>query len=132
MACDALNYFACWETPKIQPKRWQTRFFIAGLPPGQAADCDGREITETRWLRPADACARATQDDLKMPFPTTRTLADLAGFGEVAGMIAWAAAQPARGITRIRPAMVTVDGGAKILVPGDPGYEEADQQWQRS
>ena len=58
MAGDALHYFSFWETPRIQPKRWQTRFFLAELPPGQSAQHDGREVTDSRWLRPAASVLR--------------------------------------------------------------------------
>jgi 8-oxo-dGTP pyrophosphatase MutT (NUDIX family) len=130
VASDALHYFAFWETPKIQPKRWQTRFFIAGLPPGQVAAHDGREVTDSRWLRPADAVALGRNRELEMPFPTVRTLRELESLDSVAALASWASARHERGIEKIRPAMATVDGKTRILVPGDPGYEAADEQWQ--
>lgn len=132
MAGDALHYFAYWETPKKQPKRWQTRFFLAELPPNQSAQHDGREITDCRWLRPADAVSLGERGELPMPFPTVRTLSDLTPFGSVRELIRWAAERPSKGITKIRPAMTRAGGGPGILVPGDPGYEEADRQWREN
>jgi 8-oxo-dGTP pyrophosphatase MutT (NUDIX family) len=130
MAADALHYFAFWETPRIQPKRWQTRFFIAALPPGQAAEHDGREVTDCRWLRPPDAALLGRNRDLELPFPTLRTLEDLATLHSVAALERWATERLERGIVKIRPAMAVVDGRKTILVPGDPGYDKADEQWQ--
>ena len=130
VASDALHYFAFWETPKIQPKRWQTRFFIAALPPGQVAEHDGREVTDCRWLRPEDAVALGRSRELEMPFPTVRTLLELQSLDSVAALAIWSAQRHERGIVKIRPAMATVDGKTLILVPGDPGYEAADEQWQ--
>jgi len=130
MAGDALHYFSFWETPRIQPKRWQTRFFLAELPPGQSAQHDGREVTDSRWLRPADAVALGKSGDLDMPFPTMRTLRELKPFDSVGALMDWAAERRLQGISKIRPAMTRVDGKTKILVPGDHGYKEADEQWQ--
>jgi 8-oxo-dGTP pyrophosphatase MutT (NUDIX family) len=130
MAGDALHYFAYWETPKIQPKRWQTRFFVAELPPGQCAQHDGRETTDSRWLRPADAVALGNSRDLNMPFPTMRTLRELTPFESADELLGWAAKRHSRGITKIRPALARIGGKAKILVPGDPGYKEADEEWR--
>jgi hypothetical protein len=65
-----------------------------------------------------------------MPFPTVRTLRELESLDSVAALASWASARHERGIEKIRPAMATVDGKTRILVPGDPGYEAADEQWQ--
>ena len=132
MAGDALHYFAFWETPRIQPKRWQTRFFIAVLPPGQEARHDGREVTDARWLCPLDGVQLGESGELKMPFPTLRTLGELTSLGSAADAARWAASRRAQGIVKIRPAMTVVDGRPRILVPGDPGYEEADALWRAS
>jgi 8-oxo-dGTP pyrophosphatase MutT (NUDIX family) len=132
MAGDALHYFAFWETPKVQPKRWQTRFFIAALPPGQEARHDGREVTDSRWLRPSEGARLGESGELRMPFPTRRTLGELTSLGSTADAARWAASRRERGIVKIRPAMTVIDGRQQILVPGDPGYEEADARWQAS
>lgn len=132
MAGDALYYFAFWETPYIQPKRWQTRFFIAGLPPGQVATHDGKEITDSRWLAPADALRLAEKGELRMPFPTTRNLKELSVFASYDELMRWAKRRPEDNVAKVRPAVTFVDSKPKILVPGEPGYDEADEKWDRS
>jgi 8-oxo-dGTP pyrophosphatase MutT (NUDIX family) len=128
MAGDALHYFAYWETPLDRSKRWTTRFFIAQLPPGQHASHDGSEITDSRWLTAAGALRLARNGQLPMPFPTSRILADLVPLDSTAAFIDWAAQQSERGITKIRPIVVEQNGEPAILIPGDPGYPEADEQ----
>lgn len=125
MAGDALHYFAFWETPFVRSKRWQTRFFIAELPPGQEASHDGREVTDSRWLTPADALALGRRGELPMPFPTMRNLRDMSAFTSVDELLDWARGRPEEGVMKIRPIVIERDGHIQILAPGDPGYEEA-------
>jgi 8-oxo-dGTP pyrophosphatase MutT (NUDIX family) len=132
MAGDALHYFAYWETPYARRKRWQTRFFLAELPPGQSALHDGSEVTDSRWVRPADALQQKHSGDMPMPFPTVRTLRELSRFGSVPEIMSWADERQATGIVKIRPAIGIVDGKQIILVPGDAGYEEADREWRKN
>ncbi|MHA1113715.1 MAG: NUDIX hydrolase [Alphaproteobacteria bacterium] len=48
-ATDALAYFAHWVTPDIRPKRFDTHFFLAPVPPGHVASHDGLESTDSEW-----------------------------------------------------------------------------------
>ena len=132
MAADALHYFAYWETPFVQPKRWKTRFFIAELPPGQTATHDGSEVTDIRWMTPKEAHAFGKRGEMPMPFPTMRNLGDMAAFRSVNALIDWARGRSAEGIAKLRPAVKKVDGKPRILVPGDEDYETADAAWHRS
>jgi 8-oxo-dGTP pyrophosphatase MutT (NUDIX family) len=126
MAADVLHYFAYWETPYVRPKRWQTRFFIAALPPGQTATHDGSEVTDIRWLTAADALSLGKLGQLPMPYPTTMNLRNLVGMNTVAELVAWAETQPALGIEKIRPVEKRIDGKAYVLIPGDEGYDGVD------
>jgi 8-oxo-dGTP pyrophosphatase MutT (NUDIX family) len=127
MAADALHYFAYWETPIIRPKRWQTRFFVAELPPGQNASHDGVEVTDIRWVDAVTALTLGEDGELPMPFPTNRILRSLAEFTSVPKLVRWAKSRPAQGVEKIRPVVIRLDGKSRILIPGDPGYDEADQ-----
>lgn len=124
MACDALHYFAHLETPLVQPKRWSARFFIAELPPGQDAVHDGRELTDSRWLRASDALSLNREGKLKLPFPTIRTLNRMSEYDSVDALIAWADRRATGGVEKLRPVWVEVAGESKWVVRGDEGYPE--------
>ena len=126
LACDALHYFAHWETPVVQPKRWSTRFFLAELPPGQNASCDGTEVTDIRWLTAEAALGRARSGDMKLPFPTTRNLMNMSAFASIDDLKHWADARVREGVTRLCPVRIKEDGNAKWVVWGDRGYPHAE------
>jgi len=124
IACDALHYFAHWETPLQLPKRWSTRFFVAVAPPGQEARHDGTEVTDSRWLPGAAALACGRDGSMKLPHPTIQTLQQLAGFDSVDTLLEWARSQAREGVVRIRPALRLQDGETRIMMPGDPDYPD--------
>src|SRR5439155_1520846 len=55
LATDRLVYFAHWITPEGNPLRFDTRFFAAPMPPDQTPTSDDKEVTDLRWLAPAEA-----------------------------------------------------------------------------
>ncbi len=60
------------------PRRFDTRFFVALMPAGQAVRPDGRETVEHMWLRPADALDPVR--GLKLMNVTRRVLQQLDAF----------------------------------------------------
>lgn len=122
MAGDALHYFAWWTTPVDYPKRWSARFFAAALPPGQVAEHDGKELTDSRWLTAKDALALREAGKLKLPQPTRRNLALMSEFGSVESLLDWAESRRHSGISMICPVRVIVDGAELWPIPGDPHY----------
>ena len=124
MACDALHYFAHWETPVKRPKRWSARFFLAELPPGQDATHDGTELTDCRWLSAAQVLANAREGNMELPYPTTRTLEWLAAHDSVASLKAWADSRVSDGIDKVRPMWITTDGKPRWVIPGDTDYPD--------
>jgi 8-oxo-dGTP pyrophosphatase MutT (NUDIX family) len=125
MAVDALHYFAWWITPVNSPKRWTTRFFMAELPPGQEAEHDGKELTDSRWLRPADALQLRLDGEIKLPQPTRRNLDRMKGFKSVGSLLEWAANRHKEEIVSICPVQVFVDGVEMYPIPGDEHYPES-------
>lgn len=122
LACDRLSYFSFWVTPRYFGKRYSTRFFAARLPEGQRACHDGGELTDSVWLRPAEALAAAADGKLDLPRPTERTLAALAPFADVAATLAWAREREARGVRCLLPAVVGEGDERRIAMPGSPDY----------
>jgi 8-oxo-dGTP pyrophosphatase MutT (NUDIX family) len=98
MCCDALHYFAHWETPFDLTKRWSTRFFATELPAGQSACHDGFETTDSRWLSATEALEQTMSGVIDMPYPTIKTLERLQQFATIPDLFAWARAEQESGI----------------------------------
>lgn len=122
LAADRLSYFAWWITPVARPIRFSTRFFLTLLPEGQAAQHDGRELTDSLWISAADALAAGSRGDLRLPPPTLATLRALEKRSGAQDLEAWAAGCEAAGVPCILPVIDTRHGRERILLPGDPGY----------
>ena len=120
LALDRLIYLSHWLTPPARAKRFDTRFFIAAVPPAQTAAHDGTEMVEQLWLRPADALARA--HELKLMTPTQKTLETLARFDSVAALLAWAGAP--REVVRTMPRVGVGSRGMRPVVPDEHAYAE--------
>ena len=80
LAVDQVRYFSHWITPEGEPKRFDTRFFLARAPEGQAYVHDDDELIGSGWVRPADALARYRAGDFAMIGPTIRSLQDIGRF----------------------------------------------------
>lgn len=77
-----------WVTPVVEPKRFDTWFFVVEAPTVQDADHDDVEMTDSLWARPADALAAAEAGDVFMVPPTRRNLAALVGFDRAGDAVA--------------------------------------------
>ena len=75
-----VHYVAHWITPTSEPKRFDTRFFLARAPEGQAYAHDDGELIGSEWVRPADALPRHQAGDFAMIGPTIVSLQDLGRF----------------------------------------------------
>ncbi|WP_119156473.1 MBL fold metallo-hydrolase [Caldimonas tepidiphila] len=115
-----LAYHSHWLTPPGLPRRFDTRFFVAAMPPGQQAAPDGAEMLEHVWLRPADALERA--DAMRLPNPTRRTLEAIAGFVSVETGLAQVRAL--REIRLTMPRMADGPRGPRPVHPDEPCYAE--------
>ncbi len=122
LACDALHYFAHWETPLDQPKRWSTRFFLAETPTTQDATHDGSEVTDICWLTASQALAGARDGSMKLPFPTIRNLMDMAKFTTIDELFDWANTRTQGDVVKLRPIRIQKNGKSQWAVWGDDGY----------
>jgi 8-oxo-dGTP pyrophosphatase MutT (NUDIX family) len=123
LAVDRVHYFSHWITPEPAPKRYDTRFFVTALPPGQVPVHDDHETTDTVWVRPAEALARAAAGEFDLIFPTMRNLEAISRFATSAELLA--AAEAVEHVPTVLPRVVSDERGFRILLPGDPGYDEA-------
>lgn len=113
VALDDVVYFAHWITPAIEPRRYDTRFFLARLPPGRSVRADPREMNDAVWLTPEDALERFRNGELPMVFPTVRTLETLAGQQSAAAALD---AFRGREVPALEPRLVRTANGVAITL----------------
>jgi 8-oxo-dGTP pyrophosphatase MutT (NUDIX family) len=118
----SLHYFAHWLTPRSEVRRYNTRFFVAEVPPGQHPVHDDGEAVEGLWARPADALAR-WPSDRQLIRPTRESLQAFARFGTAAELIGAVAAMER--VPDAQPRMGADEAGVRVLLPGDDGWAEA-------
>jgi 8-oxo-dGTP pyrophosphatase MutT (NUDIX family) len=82
LLCDlsGLSHFSAWQTPAHVSMRFDTRFFVAALPPGQAPLATTREVAHGVWLTPDHAMQLFDRGELPLIFPTFAALRTLADF----------------------------------------------------
>ncbi len=118
LALGALHYTARWITPLGPPRRYDTRFFVTALPPGQVPVADQREAVHAEWVRPADALDDFRARRRGMLPPTVGMLRILASFATSADAIAAAALAQAGPDQRVRLATEAA-GVWHVLLPGE-------------
>jgi 8-oxo-dGTP pyrophosphatase MutT (NUDIX family) len=120
LRADLLRPWAHWITPEFEPKRFDTRFFVAALPAGQRTRDVGGEADRVTWIRPQDALDALGRGEIGMLPPTAFTLSELATYGDVASVLA---AGHDRDIKPVLPKLVVGDDDeARLLLPHDEGY----------
>jgi 8-oxo-dGTP pyrophosphatase MutT (NUDIX family) len=81
-----VHYVSHWITPPHRgtARRFDTRFFVAEVPPSQIVSHDAAETVESIWTTPADALARGAEGEIVLLVPTIANLKALAGVSSVA------------------------------------------------
>jgi 8-oxo-dGTP pyrophosphatase MutT (NUDIX family) len=120
-AVEQLVPFSRWITPAEVSIRFDTVFFVAEAPPDAEARVDDAECVDARWITPAAALAEGERGELSLVFPTIKHLEELAGFGSVEDALS---AARGRDVQPVQPRVVVGDQGARVLMPGDPGYDD--------
>jgi hypothetical protein len=125
---DLLTPWARWITPEVSPRRFDTWFFAAALPPGQDATAapegfgdhaDPGESESGAWLRPASALEAARAGQMTLLPPTAVTLGELAGHPDVPAILA------RRQVIAPRlPKVIVEDGRMRLAMP-QSGEERA-------
>ncbi len=121
-----LHYVDHWVTPLGEPRRFDTRFFLAEVPPHQVLVHDDRETVDSLWVRPADAVTMFAERELQMMPPTIANLRRLAEHTSVADALEAAASivDPPRIEPRLR-----LDASGKTIglaMPWDADYASLD------
>lgn len=123
LAVDGIQYLSHWVTPEGPPRRYDTRFFVAAAPPEQVALHDEGETIGSVWLSPADALARHRAGQMELVLPTIKNLETISAFTRCADLLA--AAEALAEVPAIQARIVAGPGGPRVVLPGDPGYEQA-------
>lgn len=112
----AMVHIAHWVTPVVEPRRYDTHFFAAALPPDRTATPDPREMTEAVWLDPAAAMDRFERGELPMVFPTVKTIEALRGHDSVEHVLS---SFRHREVRRQLPRLVRTDTGVAIALDNE-------------
>jgi 8-oxo-dGTP pyrophosphatase MutT (NUDIX family) len=113
--------FSRWITPAQVKTRFDTWFYLAPVPPGASPAVDGSEIVDARWLSPSAALEVFGAGELFMVFPTIKHLQQLAAFDSADALIAHARG---REVKPVQPRVVMSGETARILLPGEAGYDD--------
>jgi len=104
--------WARWITPRGEPRRYDTRFFVAALPDGAEAADVTTESSAADWLPIGEALAQAQREQRWLMPPTASTLVSLRGFATVADALVAAAE---RDLAPISPTLTRGEDGAVVI-----------------
>lgn len=121
VAPESLVKFSQWITPPEVNIRFDTHFFLAVAPAGAAPKVDGSECVDLGWFTPQGALDAHAAGDILLVFPTIKHLEQLAPFASADAVIGLTRG---REVVAVMPRVVLAGETARILLPGDPGYEE--------
>src|SRR6476469_2707982 len=119
---ETLVPFSRWITPEMAPMRFDTRFYLAAAPTGAEPAPDRREVDRAEWWTPAKALHLFVKDEADLHFPTIKQVEKIALFETAQDALDAYADVP---VETILPRVAASDEGFEILLPGDPGYEQA-------
>src|SRR4051812_31537390 len=118
--------FSRWITPKQVAIRFDTHFFLAPLPDGQEPAIDGEECVDLGWFTPRAALDAHVDDGLALVFPTIKHLEQLEPFATADALLAHATG---RDVQPVEPRVVMEGEVARVLLPGEPGYDDERPEW---
>ena len=119
---DAIVPWAHWVTPEVEPKRYDTWFFLARWPQGQTLRHDDQEVVDSDWMTPSEALSKHQAGEIQLAPPTLRTLEELAQYDSIDA--AFRAADQTPTFPTIQPHFISVDGELTLLMPSDAEHPE--------
>lgn len=117
---DELVPFSRWITPAVVKTRFDTRFYVALAPPHSKPQPDGDETVDAVWIAPRAALERHAEEDFLLVFPTIKHLEALRRFGSADEVVEAARRRP---VEPVEPRVIEDGEGARVLLPGEPGYD---------
>jgi 8-oxo-dGTP pyrophosphatase MutT (NUDIX family) len=110
-----LHPWAHWITPEIEPRRYDTRFFVAMMPADQEASDISGETDHAEWSTPDAALAADHAGRIRMLPPTMSILIELADLPTAAEVIS---SSTDRQIEPVLPILVKAENGWEFRYPG--------------
>lgn len=80
---DTLIPYAHWITPEFEKMRFNTRFFLAKLPPCQTPVADAMELTVSLLVTPKAALEMQREQKILLMPPTLKTIEELSAFRNI-------------------------------------------------
>ena len=120
---EALLPWARWITPEVEPRRYDTYFFVAAVPDGASAAALTGEASHADWIAVAQALAEYERDERPMLPPTVVNLTELATMPSAAAVLESAAS---RVVQPVQPAFskdasgtwyADLGGGRRLPLP---------------
>ena len=113
--------FSRWITPAEVKIRFDTWFFLALPRRMRRPPRTGARSSTLAGSRRSDALAAYQSGELFMVFPTIKHLEQLSGFASADELLAHARGREVR---PVQPRVVMAGETARILLPGEPGYDD--------
>ncbi|RYG14405.1 MAG: NUDIX hydrolase [Burkholderiales bacterium] len=110
--------------PSVMNRRFDTRFFVAGVPGDQVAVHNDHESTESTWLRPRAALEQYRDGVIELAPPQIMSLAHLSRHASVDSVLAEASG---RMPPVIQPEPFDADGVRTICYPGDERHSRRER-----
>ena len=111
---DLLRLWGSWVTPAFHARRFDTRFFVAELPAGQATRDVSSESDKVVWLTVREALRSVDRGEALMLPPTYCTCLDMYDYTHPAEVLA---AAESRDLTSVEPRAVVDDEGGHLSIP---------------
>jgi 8-oxo-dGTP pyrophosphatase MutT (NUDIX family) len=113
--------FSRWITPAQVKTRFDTWFYLTPMPEGAEVRVDGGEVVDAGWYTPSSALDAYRKGELLLVFPTIKHLEQLSGFDSADALLDYART---REIRPVEPRVIISGEEARVLLPGEPGYDE--------
>ena len=122
LRADLLRVWAHWITPEFEPRRFDTRFFVAAVPEGQRTRDVGGEADQVVWMPVTEAVTRYRAGELPMLPPTAVTLRELSSYDDVEAVLA-----TDHDIAPLMPRAVVDGDEVRLVLDGPDGERPADE-----
>ncbi|MFH0728855.1 MAG: NUDIX domain-containing protein [Pseudomonadota bacterium] len=115
--------WAHWVTPREMKRHYDTRFFVAAMPPDQTCRPDARETTAGVWISPLAGLKANLKGEISLSPPAIVTLQAFSKFKDYEELQEVITKRPWG--EPLRPRFITMGKDAVIVEPWDPEFEQS-------